>query len=231
MTWLAANAPVSVRHCVALRVEFRPVSEDTGPYRDVIVKIFPNGSSTFPGLILGLPSLDVAPYGLGFRICEATYALDTLSVQLPRLDVARRDALNVCNLATSASEEDVQAAWKFLGAANSCNLSWCTTLPRYDGESDSSVESLSRCDAGFRWDGIADHEDAVHIPDGAGAEVPVVWRQTYGQKAGLERCGLIPTPEFVPSEVLGKESPPVRSCSTAQDRTLGLFPATWSLGE
>ncbi len=61
-----------------------------------------------------MPALDVAPYGLDFRACKTTFALDTLGVQVPRLDLGRRDALNICNRVTSATEEEVTGAWKFL---------------------------------------------------------------------------------------------------------------------
>jgi hypothetical protein len=110
LTGLATNAPVYVTHGIVLRTEFRPEAGGRGPIVDLVAKIFPKGSSTFPGLIIGMPALDVAPYGLGFRVCKATYALDTLGIQVPRLDLDRRDALNVCNRVTSATEDEVEAA-------------------------------------------------------------------------------------------------------------------------
>ena len=66
LTGLATNAPVYVTHGIVLRTEFRPEAGGRGPIVDLVAKIFPNGSSTFPGLIIGMPALDVAPYGLGF---------------------------------------------------------------------------------------------------------------------------------------------------------------------
>ena len=61
MTGLAANAPVQVKHCIAIRLEFPGVNCTRGPIKDFVIKIFPKGSSTFPGIILGMPALDVPP--------------------------------------------------------------------------------------------------------------------------------------------------------------------------
>ena len=72
MTGLAAESPVHVANCIVLRVEFRPASEEPGPVRDMVVKVFPKVSSTFPGLIIGMPALDVPPYGLGYRIAATS---------------------------------------------------------------------------------------------------------------------------------------------------------------
>ncbi len=115
---LATNGPVYVRHGIVLRTEFKSITGDSGSIVDLVVKVFQKGSFTFPGLIIGMPALDV----VGFRACK-TFALDTLGVQVPRLDLDRRDALNICNRVTSATGEDVTAAWEFLREGNRCHLS------------------------------------------------------------------------------------------------------------
>jgi len=67
---LAAGAEVRIIHTMVLRLEFRPAAGESGPIRDVVLKVFPKGTSTFPGIILGHPILAVVPHGLGFRICQ-----------------------------------------------------------------------------------------------------------------------------------------------------------------
>ena len=59
MTGLAKAHPLQVRYCVALRIEFPPINQERGPIKDFIVKVFPKGTSTFPGIILGMPACDV----------------------------------------------------------------------------------------------------------------------------------------------------------------------------
>ena len=97
LTGVASNAPLVVRYCVSLRIELRPdVSDDSqikGPFVDIIFKIFPRGTSTFPGLIIGFPTLDVEPYGWGFSLLANSFKLDAVSAVLPRLDVERRESL------------------------------------------------------------------------------------------------------------------------------------------
>jgi hypothetical protein len=111
MTGLANVSPLQVKYCVALRIEFPPVNQERGPIKDFVVKVFPKGMSTFPGIILGMPACDVVPYGLGLRINATTYSLDGLGgLQLPRLDLSRRDAMHNAMRVYSACDDDAPTA-------------------------------------------------------------------------------------------------------------------------
>ncbi len=56
--------------------------------------MFPEGTATYDGLILGFPSLDVQPYGMGWRIHKTTFTFDLLgNISLPRFDADKRQAL------------------------------------------------------------------------------------------------------------------------------------------
>ena len=111
--------------------------------------------------------------------------MDTLGIQVPRLDLDRRDALNVCNRVTSATEEEVEAAWKFLSGGNRCHLSWSGMIPCrvgcVDGDSDGSTHgSLEDYDPDFRMDGVLDLTTEVLLQPGEAAEVPVSWQTRRG---------------------------------------------------
>ena len=83
-----------VKHHLILRVEFRPATGEKGPVMDLVFKVFPLGSASFPGLIIGLPTLDVAPFGLGHRLSKDYHVFDGLGgVRLPRLEVEARARL------------------------------------------------------------------------------------------------------------------------------------------
>ena len=83
------------------------------------MKVFPRGQSSFAGLIVGFPQLDVPPYGLGFRILKSTFIFDWLGgVQVPRLDLERRAALSKINKKIlSASQQEIVDAWEVLDGA------------------------------------------------------------------------------------------------------------------
>jgi hypothetical protein len=111
MTGLASGRPLQVKYCVALRIESPPINQERGPIKDFVVKVFPKGLWTFPGIILGMPACDVVPYGLGFRINANTYSLDALGgLQLPRLDLSRRDAMHSAMRVYSACDDDAHPA-------------------------------------------------------------------------------------------------------------------------
>ena len=60
---IKADVEVSVNGLCKLWIEFRGVRGQTGCKRWLELAIFKAGDSDFPGLILGLPQLEVAPLG------------------------------------------------------------------------------------------------------------------------------------------------------------------------
>jgi hypothetical protein len=140
-----------------------------------------------------------SPYGLGFRACKTPFALDTLGLHVPRKDLDRCDALNVCNRVTRATEEEVTAAWEFLSERNRCHLSWQMMVPCrvgcVDGDNDGSTHgSLEDCDPDFRMDAVVDLETEVLLQPGASAEVPVAWQARAGEPLRPEEFEVRPSP-------------------------------------
>ena len=103
---LSAENTVEVKHVLVVSLEFRTHDDVPGPVQEVALKVFPKGSSSFPGIILSFPIMDVPPFGLGFRVCSNTFAFDGFGdkpVHLPRYDLARRHAYNVLTGAKAQS--------------------------------------------------------------------------------------------------------------------------------
>ena len=55
----AAAKAMTVKYAVALRAEFIPEGEKTGPCRTLYFKVFAAGTSNIVGAVLGWPSLDL----------------------------------------------------------------------------------------------------------------------------------------------------------------------------
>lgn len=78
-----------------MRVEFRPIATEPGPVVDLVFKLFPKGTASFPGLIIGLPTLDVPPYELGHRLGKDVHISDGLNgIRLPGLEIHARARLH-----------------------------------------------------------------------------------------------------------------------------------------
>ena len=54
------------------------------------MKVLPRGSTCIPGVILGYPTLDKPPYGLGHRPTDHTHYFEEPGVHLPRAEIPRR---------------------------------------------------------------------------------------------------------------------------------------------
>ena len=63
--------------------------------RDLYFKVFPKGSCSLPGVIIGFPVLDAAPYGLGLVTQPTVHAFSALQVALPRLELSGRTQYRV----------------------------------------------------------------------------------------------------------------------------------------
>ena len=85
LSGVMAKASAATQYAVVLRTQFVPDGEVEGPYRDIYYKILPAGSTNMSvGGILGMPVLDVQPYGLGWRVCPTVHVFDALGVSLAR---------------------------------------------------------------------------------------------------------------------------------------------------
>ena len=87
---------MEVRYAIILRAEFVPINGHSGdqesPVRDLYMKVLPKGTSNIVGLLLGNPTLDLPPFGLGHQRKDQTHYFSTLRVHLPRAELARRGA-------------------------------------------------------------------------------------------------------------------------------------------
>jgi hypothetical protein len=181
---LAADANVKVENCIVLRVELRGCDENVkGPIREFVCKVFPKGTATFQGIILGMPCLDCAPYGLGLRLCKTTFMLESLDcLQLPRLDLHRRDALNILNRAEGVTEVQKKSARQVLEGSNMTSLLWQDRIADQinwkDTCGDSCVSSLATLqgDQEIYGQALADVTDSVLLQPGDMAEIPVTWQ-------------------------------------------------------
>ena len=95
------SKPLTIRYGIVLRAEFvqaggvsaaEPAGEkQVHPQRNLYFKVLPSGSSNMDGGILGYPTLDSAPHGLGHRREDTTHVFTALNVALPRLELSRRE--------------------------------------------------------------------------------------------------------------------------------------------
>ncbi len=79
-----------------LRVEFVPKGKETSPtswpVKDIYFKILPKGMSGFKGILVGAPTLDAPPHGLGHRVTESTHYWQAIDTHTERLETKRRVA-------------------------------------------------------------------------------------------------------------------------------------------
>ena len=61
---------------------------------DIYFKILPRGTCGIAGCILGFPTLDVRPWGLGHSVQHTAHCFEEFGVALPRLELARRCEYN-----------------------------------------------------------------------------------------------------------------------------------------
>jgi hypothetical protein len=84
MLGVGKGPAMETRYAVVLRAEFVPVNCVSGvgehPIRDISFKVLPKGTANVPGCLLAFPVLDVEPYGMGHRTCEATHFFSELGV-------------------------------------------------------------------------------------------------------------------------------------------------------
>ena len=92
---IAAGTPIEIAYTVLLKTESVPVGAVAGPTRDLYFKVFPKGSCSLPGVIIGFPVLDAAPYGLELVTQPTVHAFSALQVALPRLELSRRTQYRV----------------------------------------------------------------------------------------------------------------------------------------
>ncbi len=105
------DASVRIVAQCELLAEFTLVASESGPCHWIEVLILGAGQSDYPGIILGLPSLDVPPFGLGWRLTEKCHVFDALSVMLPFL--GPHEGRKVAGHALLMSDEVVLAPGDF----------------------------------------------------------------------------------------------------------------------
>ncbi len=90
----AQRPEMGTRFAIILGVEFVPLNKSSGdhgnPFRDIYLKVFPNGTANVPGLLQGNPTLDTPPFDLGHAHKEYTHFLQDMNVHLPRSEWQRR---------------------------------------------------------------------------------------------------------------------------------------------
>ena len=68
------------------------VGHDSNPIRKLYFKVLPKGTADVPGVLLGYPTLDTAPHGLGWEPKEGTHFFRSLGLHLPRAELRKRTA-------------------------------------------------------------------------------------------------------------------------------------------
>ena len=95
---IGSESQMETRYALVLRAEFVPINRVTGqedyPTRDIYMKVLPKGKANVPGCLLGFPTLEVEPHGLGWRTCEKTHYFTELDVHLLRGELQRRAELH-----------------------------------------------------------------------------------------------------------------------------------------
>ena len=92
------GADMSPRYAVMLRNEFVPAGKRSGdeefPLRDIYFKVLPLGTADIPGVLIGYPTLDCPPFGLGWQRREYTHFFTSVQIHLPRAELQRRKEMS-----------------------------------------------------------------------------------------------------------------------------------------
>ena len=94
---VAFGAPIEIGYAIVLRAEFVPAGAEQGLMKELYFKVLPRGTCSVPGVIIGFPTLDVSPYGLGWIVQPTVHTFSALNVSLPRLELARRNEYTEAN--------------------------------------------------------------------------------------------------------------------------------------
>ena len=111
MAGIRKGASVKINAQCDLLVEFAPLASKTGPRHWIPLLVFGAGESDYPGIILGLPALDVPPFGLGWRLTDRCHVFDALSVMLPR------EEIRFCSSDGTVASLGPQTGYKVVGYA------------------------------------------------------------------------------------------------------------------
>ena len=90
------GAGMMIRYGAILRAEFVPIGGTPGnasnPTREIYFKILPMGAANITGVLIGNPTLDCAPHGLGWERKPTSHFFADLQLHLPRVELKRRAA-------------------------------------------------------------------------------------------------------------------------------------------
>ena len=88
------GARMTARYGVVLRAEFVrancAVGHNGNVCKNLYFKVLPKGTADVPGILLGYPTLDAPPYGLGWHTCETTHFFSAMQIHMPRAELVRR---------------------------------------------------------------------------------------------------------------------------------------------
>ena len=155
------------RYGMRLRAEFVPMGATEGVMKDLYFKIFPKGTCSIAGCILGYPVLE----HFGHRVEKRAHVFDALDVMLPRLEQVRKVEYELA-MSRYLSESGTTPCYSLLEGREKM---------RFAREHAASLD----CFAKVRKDCIAQRLAAVAVADtsdvilqpGDEAVVPAVWTQ------------------------------------------------------
>ena len=164
-----------IKYGVVLRAQFVGVGAETGPTRDLYFKVLPKGTCSISGCLIGFPTLDVCPHGLGHSVVGTTHLFEELGVALPRLELARRDEYTE-SLSTYHATDGERGAVLF-GRPCPTATEWCHLL--YESK------PWTGYDASRFPVAVADCH-ACLLPPGQEALIPAAWDRPMA--AGPRYC-------------------------------------------
>ena len=83
-------------YAVVLRADFIrrqfKVGDPNNPCNNLYFKALPKGQANMPGVLLGFPCLDAAPYGMGWQVTATGHFFSRWDLHMPRAEITKRTA-------------------------------------------------------------------------------------------------------------------------------------------
>ncbi len=88
------GAGMQIKHGIYLNAELVPQNGKTGepgnPMVSIYFKVLPKGKANMAGILIGNPTLDKGPQGLGWEVHDTTHFFSQVNKHLPRRELSRK---------------------------------------------------------------------------------------------------------------------------------------------